>query len=73
LIFNKNYINQMQYNFEDVDPSADNNWAIRLASCNGHVEVVRLLLNDNRVNPSELDNYAIRWASHNGHVEVVVE
>ena len=32
-----------------VDPSADDNYAIRCASENGHVEVVKLLLNDPRV------------------------
>lgn len=40
------------------------------ASRKGHVEVVRLLLQDERVDPSAADNYAIRWASENGHTEV---
>ncbi len=31
--------------------------AIRLASENGHLEVVKLLLSDSRVNPSAEDNY----------------
>ena len=54
-----------------VDPSASDNWAIRWASKNGHLEVVRLLLGDKRVDPSASDNWAIRWASQNGHTEVV--
>jgi hypothetical protein len=37
----------------------------------GRVEVVRLLLSDNRVDPSARDNNAIHSASSNGYVEVV--
>jgi len=56
-----------------VDPSADNNYAIRLASYNGHDKVVALLLADSsgRVDPSAKDNYAMIWASRNGHDKVV--
>ena len=53
------------------DPTADNNRAIRWASENGHVEVVKILLSDKRVDPTAGDNRAIQWASGNGHVEVV--
>jgi hypothetical protein len=56
---------------ERVDPSADTNYAIQVASENGHVEVVRLLLSDERVDPSDGKNGAIRCASKNGHIEVV--
>jgi len=35
-----------------VDPSADNNWAIRTASAEGYTDVVVVLLADPRVNPS---------------------
>ena len=52
-------------------PSAYNNWAIRMASDNGHTDVVSLLLKDNRVDPSVYDNWAIRMASENGHTDVV--
>ena len=54
-----------------VDPSANNNDAIRCASWNGHVEVVKLLLNDPRADPSANNNYAICLASRGGHVDVV--
>jgi ankyrin repeat protein len=54
-----------------VDPSDNNNYAIRCSSYNGHLEVVKLLLTDPGVNPSARNNEAIRWASHNGHLEVV--
>ena len=54
-----------------VDPSVNNNYAIRWASRKGHPEVVRALLLDGRVDPSAYNNYAIQWASRNGHAEVV--
>ena len=54
-----------------VDPSARDNFAVRLASRNGHLEVVKLLLTHPKVDPSADDNYAIRWASKNGYLEVV--
>jgi ankyrin repeat protein len=54
-----------------VDPTAFYNEAIRLASENGHLKVVQLLLRDDRVDPSDDNNYAIRWASSNGHLKVV--
>uniref|UniRef100_A0A6C0JWC8 Uncharacterized protein n=1 Tax=viral metagenome TaxID=1070528 RepID=A0A6C0JWC8_9ZZZZ len=55
----------------DFDPSENNNYAIRVASYNGHVDVVKLLLADHRVDPSALDNQAIRAASQEGHLRVV--
>jgi len=48
-----------------------NNYAIQLASQNGHFNVVKLLLEDKRVNPAYDNNCAIRWASYNGHFNVV--
>ncbi len=64
-------------------PSRDNNYAIRLASENGHLDVVKLLLEDKRretkvspayayaVDPSDRGNGAIQRASENGHLDVV--
>ena len=54
-----------------VDPSVKDNEAIRMASKNGHTDVVRLLLQDKRVDPIDDGNYAIRLASRNGYTEVV--
>jgi hypothetical protein len=54
-----------------IDPSADYNWAICTASANGFVDVVALLLADERVDPSAKDNYAVRMASAKGHTAVV--
>ncbi len=55
----------------EVNPAADNNYAIRWASQNGHLEVVKILLNDKRVDPAAINNWAIQMASINGHIEVV--
>jgi hypothetical protein len=54
-----------------VDPSVDENNAIRLASARGHDNVVKLLLADPRADPAADSNYAIRYASSNGHAGVV--
>ncbi len=54
-----------------VDPSADDNAAIKQASGKGRVDVVRLLLQDVRVNPSAHNNCAIKWSSENGRTDVV--
>jgi hypothetical protein len=54
-----------------INPSADNNNAIKWAIESGHTEIVKSLLNDPRVDPSAKDNDAIREASQNGHTEIV--
>jgi ankyrin repeat protein len=56
--------------FEFVDPSADDNYAIRVACSCGHISVVDRLLHEDS-DPSADDNYAIRIASENGHIDVV--
>lgn len=58
---------------ERVDPSADNNAALRLAARNGHLEAVKLLLADERVELASDKNaeYASYLALINGHMEVV--
>lgn len=40
-----------------VDPSGDGNYAIRVASQNGHIEIMARLLQDNRVDPTADDNF----------------
>jgi hypothetical protein len=42
---------------ERVDPSADDNYAMRLAAERGHIAVIERLLQDKRVDPSADDNY----------------
>ena len=69
---NKNILKEVQELLKlGVDPSEDNNIAIKRASNDGHLEVVKLLLKDPRVDPSAQDNCAIRWASDDEHLEVV--
>ena len=53
------------------DPSIDDNYAIQLASYNGHTEVVKLLLDDPRVDPTVGNNFAIRMSSEYNHPDVV--
>ena len=56
-----------------VDPSFNDNFAIRCASESGHLELVCLLLRDFRVDPSAVWNYSVVFASSRGHVNVVRE
>ena len=57
--------------YNGVDPSTDDNFSIRYASRNGYIEIVKLLLQDDRVDPSVGYNEAIGMASMNGHLEIV--
>jgi len=54
-----------------IDPSAQNNWTIKVAAENGHQDVVELLLKDPRVDPSAEDNWAIKWAAFNCYHDIV--
>jgi ankyrin repeat protein len=54
-----------------VDAAQRNNQAIHEASRNGHLEIVKLLMNDSRVDPSGGCNIAIYDACSNGHTAVV--
>lgn len=55
----------------EVDPTADHCYSFRSACKNGHLEVVRELIQDKRCDPSIQDNYSIRFAAAAGHVEIV--
>ncbi|KAJ3321047.1 hypothetical protein HDU76_000157 [Blyttiomyces sp. JEL0837] len=58
--------------FRTVDPGAWNNAAIRMASQNGHAEVVRVLLScGDAVDPAAMENEALVMASKEGHSDVV--
>lgn len=54
-----------------VNPRANDSAGIRLASRNGHEQVVRALLADGRANPRANTSEAVTWASVKGHVGVV--
>ncbi|MFN4228179.1 MAG: ankyrin repeat domain-containing protein, partial [Candidatus Ratteibacteria bacterium] len=53
-----------------ADIHAKNDYALRLASKNGHLETVKFLI-ENGANIHADNDYALRWASNNGHSEVV--
>eukprot|EP01118_Nematostelium_gracile_P010240 TRINITY_DN3512_c0_g1_i1.p1 TRINITY_DN3512_c0_g1~~TRINITY_DN3512_c0_g1_i1.p1 ORF type:complete len:244 (+),score=54.31 TRINITY_DN3512_c0_g1_i1:70-801(+) len=57
---------------ERIDPSAEMNRAIRIASQKGWIELVNRLLEDHRVDPSCASNAPIRSASSNGHAQIVI-
>jgi len=54
-----------------IDPSAQDQCAIRWASSRGRLAVVECLLHDDRVDPSANNQDSIRWASAHGHIAVV--
>lgn len=54
-----------------IDPSINDNSAIRWACRNGKVAAARVLLNGGRVDPSSQNNAAILFASRYGHTEIV--
>jgi hypothetical protein len=56
---------------DNVDPSANKNYAIQCAARNGHLAVVERLLQDKRVDPSADQNFAIQNAAYNGHLAVI--
>src|SRR5260221_12176679 len=60
-----------QWTYLIFDPSIKNNQVIKNACFYGHLEIVKLLLQDSRVDPSANNNYAIRWTSENGHLKIV--
>jgi hypothetical protein len=54
----------------NVNPAANDNWAIGSASYDGSFKIVKLLLNDPRVDPSDYDNYAFRQSVKNTHIRI---
>jgi hypothetical protein len=56
---------------KSVDPSANDNYAIRAAAQNGHLAIVDRLLQDERVDPSADNNFAVQLAAERGHLAVV--
>jgi hypothetical protein len=58
-------------NDPEVDPTNNVNFAIRISSEHGFIDIVKLLLNDPRVDPTDDFNDAIRYASRSGETETV--
>jgi hypothetical protein len=53
------------------NPSAYNNYLIKMAANLGRLEIFTLLHNDPRTNPTTENDWAIRNASKNGHFAIV--
>jgi len=57
------------------DPESElyyhNGWPLKLACSEGHTEIVRLLLLDDKIDPSESKNNALSRAAYNGHSDIV--
>ena len=68
-----NDINNVKLLLQDnnIDPSANSNIAIRIASEYGFTELIVLLLKDKRVDPSDYGDDAFRYASENGFIDIV--
>jgi len=56
---------------QKVDPSVNDNKAIKDAADRGYIEVMKLLLADKRVDPAIDDNLILKWAVEDREVEVV--
>lgn len=54
-----------------IDPAANYNEALGLASAKGYLDIVQMLLRDERVDPSANNNFAIKWASRFNNTRVV--
>ncbi|KAJ3319498.1 hypothetical protein HDU76_000526 [Blyttiomyces sp. JEL0837] len=68
-----NRLDVLKYLIEsvEVEPAVDDNFAIKVASQNGHAEMVRYLLSlGGRVDATVDDNFAVREAKENGHPKV---
>ena len=77
LIFNRvvskyGYVELAELLLKDynIDPSTEENLAIRDASKLGHIKIVRLLLKDKRVDASDKFNWSIEWAILNKHYDI---
>ena len=64
-------VENQNFGIKSIDPSVNNNYAIRKAAKEGYTEIVKLLLLDPRVDPSADYNNAIIMASRNGHATIV--
>jgi len=71
LICTCKYLNRLFCRY--LDPSLDDNKAIKWSSRHGNEHAVRFLLGDERVDPSSRNQQAIRFASGWGHSKVIKE
>ena len=68
-IIRNKYSDIYNIDYDDIDL----NRIFKIASVRGHIEVVKLLLNDSSLDPSDDNNSAIGMVSHYGHIEVLME
>lgn len=54
-----------------IDPTTDNNYALRHASKNGCIDIVQLLVKDPRVNLNDENGSPLLHAVANGHIRIV--
>ena len=57
--------------YRHLDLSAQENYAIKMATEYGKENVVKLLLRDSRVDPAADSNYVIKYAATHGHLAIV--
>lgn len=67
----ENLPSQLREVLQEIDPTFDNNLAIRTAARHGSVDALRVLLRDKRADPTTHDNYALRVARACGYKHVV--
>ncbi|KAJ3012973.1 UNVERIFIED_CONTAM: hypothetical protein HDU68_000930 [Siphonaria sp. JEL0065] len=61
----------LEASLNSFDPAINNNYGIRYASLQGHVDVVKLLLSTKKVDPSADGQYALKRACVRGYEEIV--
>ncbi|KAJ3327148.1 hypothetical protein HDU76_012314 [Blyttiomyces sp. JEL0837] len=63
----------MLLNIDGVDPTADNNHALRWSCQHGYTDITRLLLQDqqSKVDPTVDNNFPIRIAAGSGYLDIV--
>lgn len=54
-----------------IDVSAEDNWAIELASTSGHFDIVKLLLDDKRVDPTDNRNWTIQATYKKAYYDIL--
>ncbi|KAJ3252651.1 hypothetical protein HK103_001352 [Boothiomyces macroporosus] len=65
------YTQSARYLIKRMDPSSYDNGAIIAAAENNNLEILELLLNDDRVDPIARSNEPIRQAAQKGHYRIV--
>jgi hypothetical protein len=73
--FNKSCMSGDMVTFDNlisiIDPSKNNNLAVRLTATYGNIEILNKLLEINNVNPADLDNRAFQDAAKYGNLEII--